>query len=243
METAPKRHAGEINGSEASTTPVDGLGHKKKRAILSGGGSMGSIYLELQQETGVEFVAVVKSTGELERALEREQCEAVVIASPKQFHVEQVLLATKAGKRVLCEKPLGLSAQDAKTIQDAGATVFGFQRRYDAHFRAAHAQLDSVCAMRIRLVFSHVRKQIGQLQLIRVISRDPPSARLRDAASIIFDSFVHDADLACWFAGARPVSCVSVMTQTGATKTRCASTIEFASGVVALCVCKRALFC
>src|SRR6186713_2973782 len=115
MEAALKRHASETNGSEGRPTPGDGLsGPKRRRAILVGDGSMGRIYRELQEETGVEFVHVVKSTSALEQALQSGEpaAEAVVIASPKEHHVEQVLLATRFGKRVLCEKPLGLSAQD-----------------------------------------------------------------------------------------------------------------------------------
>jgi predicted dehydrogenase len=153
MEAASKRRAGDSNGTEGHPTQAEApSAPKRKRAILVGAGSMGRIYLDLQQETGVEFVQVVKSTAALEQALENEPAEAVVIASPGQFHVEQVLLAARYGKRILCEKPLGLSAQDAKTIQDAGVTVYGFQRRYDNHFKTAHSQLDTV-SRRHEIVF------------------------------------------------------------------------------------------
>ncbi len=205
------------NGEECVVAERNG----RRRVLLCGVGSMGKIYMSVAAAACVTIVRAVRRTAEMEEALKTEEVDAVVIASPKQFHVEQVLLAARYKKRILCEKPLGLSVADAAAIAAAGVPIVAaFQRRFDAHFRAAHAQLGSV----------------GQLQLIRIISRDPPSTALRDATSIIFDSFVHDADIACWFANTKPISCVAVMTQTGASCTRCATTIEFENGVVALSI-------
>lgn len=42
--------------------------------------------------------------------------DAVYIASPVDAHLEQVLACAKAGKHVLCEKPLGLTVAEAETM-------------------------------------------------------------------------------------------------------------------------------
>jgi predicted dehydrogenase len=156
---------------------------ERRRVILCGHGSMGSIFADVVQGANVEIVAVVRSTEALRTALETMDVEGVVISSPRGFHEEQVLLCSGFGKKILCEKPLGLSVESAKKV-NAAINVSGFQRRVDVNFARAFAQL----------------KEIGQLQLIRVISRDPPSDSPRSVESIVFDSLIHDVDLACWFA-------------------------------------------
>ncbi len=44
--------------------------------------------------------------------------EAVLVASPNPFHRAHVALAARAGKHVLCEKPLALSSGDARAMAD-----------------------------------------------------------------------------------------------------------------------------
>lgn len=45
--------------------------------------------------------------------------QAVVLATPHSLHVEQVVAAARAGKAVLCEKPLALTRADAEKAVDA----------------------------------------------------------------------------------------------------------------------------
>lgn len=47
--------------------------------------------------------------------------EAIVIASPQETHREIAEAAFQAGKPVLCEKPMGLSIEDAQAMVDAAA--------------------------------------------------------------------------------------------------------------------------
>lgn len=49
--------------------------------------------------------------------LQKSDCDIVYIASPHVFHKEQVLACIRAGKAVLCEKPVTLSARDFAEIE------------------------------------------------------------------------------------------------------------------------------
>ena len=49
------------------------------------------------------------------------EIDAVFIASPDALHLQDVLLALKHGKPVLCEKPLAMNAAEVQTMLDAQA--------------------------------------------------------------------------------------------------------------------------
>jgi len=51
--------------------------------------------------------------------VERKDVDLIDIASPNDTHAEIAVAAAKAGKMVLCEKPLGRSGAEAKGMTDA----------------------------------------------------------------------------------------------------------------------------
>ena len=51
-----------------------------------------------------------------------DQIDAVVIATPNDLHRPPAVAAAKAGKHVLCEKPLGLSAGEVRAMYEAART-------------------------------------------------------------------------------------------------------------------------
>ena len=53
--------------------------------------------------------------------LSNEEVEAVLIATPNVLHAEQVVAAARAGKHVLCDKPLAINVADARTALQACA--------------------------------------------------------------------------------------------------------------------------
>jgi predicted dehydrogenase len=75
-------------------------------------------------------------------ALLASDIDAVYVASPVHAHRAQVLACAKAGKHVLCEKPLGLSVAEAKAMAAAcrrAKVQFGtaFMMRFQAQHQAA----------------------------------------------------------------------------------------------------------
>ena len=53
------------------------------------------------------------------KLLERKDIDLIDIASPNETHADIAIAAAKAGKIVLCEKPLGRNAAEAKAMTDA----------------------------------------------------------------------------------------------------------------------------
>ncbi|MFC4871990.1 Gfo/Idh/MocA family protein [Negadavirga shengliensis] len=66
-------------------------------------------------------------TTDMEEAVNHPEVEVVIIALPNHQHEEAVLACAGAGKHVLCTKPLGRNAKEAKTMLEAveKAGVFG----------------------------------------------------------------------------------------------------------------------
>ena len=56
---------------------------------------------------------------DMEKAIENIECNVVVIALPNNLHKKAILMAVKAGKDILCTKPLALNAAEAKEILEA----------------------------------------------------------------------------------------------------------------------------
>jgi inositol 2-dehydrogenase len=125
------------------------------------------------------------------------QVEAVVVASPTHTHREVVVAALDRKKPTFCEKPLALSLDESRQIQEAversGAFFqMGFMRRFDPGYVAGKRQIDE--------------GRIGTPVVFKSTSRDPyrPSLEYANPASsggILVDMGIHDFDLARWFMG------------------------------------------
>jgi predicted dehydrogenase len=126
--------------------------------------------------------------------ISREDIQAVVIVTGHATHAELVIAAAEKTKDVLVEKPLALTAEDARAAvfaaQRAGVLLqVGFMRRYDPAYREAYAAIE--------------RGDLGKPVLFHGISRDarpPPRSYFASAGSagLFIDSGIHDLDLARW---------------------------------------------
>ncbi len=130
--------------------------------------------------------------------------DAVVIATPARTHADLVEAAARAGKAVYCEKPMARTLAEADRAIDAAHRAgvplqIGFNRRYDAGFRAAHDKITAGA--------------IGTPQLLRSLTRDP---KLADPApippwTIFLETLIHDFDALRFLnPGAEPVEVFAV---------------------------------
>lgn len=72
------------------------------------------------------------------------EVDAIIIATSDAFHVPAALQALRAGKHVLCEKPLGLTVEEVEELRAAAQSTglvlqVGHMKRFDAGLQAAHA--------------------------------------------------------------------------------------------------------
>ncbi|MGL4311568.1 MAG: Gfo/Idh/MocA family oxidoreductase [Paracoccaceae bacterium] len=95
-----------------------------------------------------ELVAATDVIADPEAAIARADVDAVVIASPDFTHAPLSLACIKAGKPVLCEKPLSQSADECSKVMTAEMASgrrwvqLGFMRRYDQSYAEMKSALD-----------------------------------------------------------------------------------------------------
>lgn len=130
------------------------------------------------------------------RALTDSSVDAVVIASATNTHVDLIIACAKAGKAILCEKPIDLDMDRVKACADAikacdASIMIGFQRRFDPTHQAVKAAVE--------------RGEVGSPEVITIISRDPsppPADYIKVSGGQFHDQMIHDFDMALWLSGA-----------------------------------------
>jgi myo-inositol 2-dehydrogenase / D-chiro-inositol 1-dehydrogenase len=134
-------------------------------------------------------------TGDADAILGDPAIDAVIIASPTPTHVDLLTACARAGKAVLCEKPidLDLARVDAcwEDIRGLNATVMvGFNRRFDPTFAEMQERVAD--------------GEIGRLEQLLIISRDPapaPATYIVSSGGLFRDMTIHDFDMARFFLG------------------------------------------
>jgi predicted dehydrogenase len=172
-----RRHADNLrrNVPEARLVAIADVAHERARQVAA----------ELE---------IDHSYNSLEAMLENKDIEAVLIATPDKFHASAVITAARAGKDILCEKPLALNLADAHAalheVSKAKRRLqVGFMRRYDPPYVAAMKRIEA--------------GEIGTPVIFKSVGRDkdqPPIAAYESNVNgmIFYTNTIHDFDLARW---------------------------------------------
>lgn len=148
----------------------------------------------------------------------RPDIDLIDIASPNNTHAEIAIAAAKAGKMVMCEKPLGRTADEALSMVEA-VEAAGVPNMVWYNYRRVPAVMmlkDLLDEQRFGRIF-HYRTQFLQDW---TISQDLPQGgeglwRLDASVSgsgVTGDLLAHNIDMAMWLNG--PIVEVSAMTET-----------------------------
>ena len=134
----------------------------------------------------------------IEEAIAADAMDAVLIATPGQFHAPVLKPALDANLPILCEKPLtqdsvsSLEILELEQQLDRPHIQLGFMRRFDTEYQALR---DLV-----------VSGESGHLLMVRALHRNPTVPESYTGDMLITDSVVHEFDVVPWLAGSPIVS-------------------------------------
>lgn len=131
------------------------------------------------------------------KIIENRDIDAVIIATPTGFHCEIAVAAAKAGKHILCEKPMATTIDECNLMEKAATEnnvnlQIGFMRRFDKSFIAAKKLIEE--------------GKIGEVVMVRSNTRGPsiPKPWMYDISKSngpLAEVNSHDIDSLRWFTG------------------------------------------
>jgi predicted dehydrogenase len=153
-----------------------------------------------------EKLGIPKAYGSYEEMLADPEIEAVYNPLPNHLHVPLTLQAAKAGKHVLCEKPVALDAKEAKKLKNAPRGILiaeAFMVRHNPQWIDARARVK--------------RGDIGEVRAIQCLfsyfNRDPKN--VRNMAGIggggLMDIGCYPITIARYVFGAEPTRVVATL--------------------------------
>jgi myo-inositol 2-dehydrogenase/D-chiro-inositol 1-dehydrogenase len=188
---------GVVGAGAMGADHIDRIAHRISGATVSA---------IIEPDAGRAAAAAEKAQGaavfvRIEDAIEAKAVDAVLIATPGQFHLPVLEPALAAGLPILCEKPLtqdsatSLQVLEREQRLDRPHIQVGFMRRFDAEYAHLRELIASGTA--------------GELLMLRGVHRNPSVPDSYIQPMLITDSVVHEFDVVPWLAGS-PIKTVEV---------------------------------
>lgn len=190
------------------------------RVGILGAGTMAAVHAQAWQAAGATVTGVWSHSeaGLAQRAAQLgvrpfpnvdslcAEVDLIDICTPSDSHHTYALQAARAGRHVVCEKPIALTLRDAQSMiqacRAAGVELFvAHVARFYPEYRAAQAVLAS--------------GEIGDLSVLRLRSTSSVPSKSHDnwyldparSGGLLLDLMIHDFDTALWLGG--PVNRIS----------------------------------
>ncbi len=179
-------------------------------------------------------------TAEWRDLLDKTDAAAVSICTPPRCHRDMVLEALRAGRHVICEKPLALSLAEVDEIVRAAEEASG-------KLTVVHQLRYKPALMRLKWLADG--NHLGPIRFARCLRYDPPPTHLVNrgvwgawdlaGGGVLLTKAIHQVDLLCWLLGRprRVEAMMGTFLYPIESEDHVTANIEFESGALAsLCV-------
>lgn len=207
-------------------------------AIRATGGEVVSV-MSTSAERGKAYAheqGVAKSVTTLDALVNDPDIDAVYISTTNELHRDQALAAARAGKHILCEKPLAMSLDDARAMVKAAKDA-GVVMATNHHLRNAathRAMRETIKAGRIgKPLAARVFHAVYLPPHLQGWRLDKPEA----GGGVILDITVHDADTLRFILDDNPAEAIALSQAGGMGKAGLEDAVmgvlRFRNGVIA----------
>lgn len=172
------------------------IGNVHARAIAASGRAKVAYIADAMADAAANLAGVVGAkTASVQEVIAASDVDAILIATPTDTHADLIEEASRAGKAILCEKPVSLSVsrieECLQIVEKAGVPLMiGFHRRYDPNFAFLEKRLRA--------------GEIGDPEIITITCRDPsapPVSYIERSGGLYRDMMIHDFDMARFLLG------------------------------------------
>ena len=177
------------------------IGNVHARTLRNSGRAQVAYVADAMADAANALAAQVGAkTGSVDDVIAASDVDAILIATPTDTHADLIEKAARAGKMILCEKPVSLSVDRIeaclKVVDEAGVPLMiGFHRRYDPNYSALEKRLRA--------------GEIGDIEIVTIICRDPappPVSYIERSGGLYRDMMIHDFDMARFLLGEDPIT-------------------------------------
>jgi myo-inositol 2-dehydrogenase/D-chiro-inositol 1-dehydrogenase len=172
------------------------IGNVHAKTIAASGRASVAYVADALPEAAEKLAAAVGAkAATVEQIIAAKDVDAILIGTPTDTHADLIEQAARAGKAILCEKPVSMSVERIEqclpVVEKAGVPLLiGFNRRYDPSFRNLEQRLRG--------------GEIGDVEMLTIISRDPappPVSYIARSGGLYRDMMIHDFDMARFLLG------------------------------------------
>lgn len=176
------------------------IGKVHARSLHESGRASVSYVADALPEAAASLAASVGAkVASVDDVIAAKDVDAILICTPTDTHADLIEQSARAGKMILCEKPVSLSVERIEqclaVVKQAGVPLMiGFHRRYDPNYGAMQKRILS--------------GEIGDVELVTIICRDPtppPVSYIERSGGLFRDMMIHDFDMARFLLGEEPV--------------------------------------
>jgi len=217
--------------------------HANNFAILPMAGMMDNMEIAAVASRGIDRAkeyaerrGIPKALGSYEELVADPEIDCVYISMPNSLHAEWSVKALRAGKHVLCEKPMALNESESREVAcTARETGMVFAEAFHYRYHPLAERLEEI--IRSGRIGNVV--EIDSAFNNRVRDRKKPQLSPKLGGGALLDTGCYLTSFSRWIAGcddAEVVWAKSIKTETGVDGTT-AARLRFTNGVAANIVC------
>ena len=182
------------------------IGNVHAKTIAGSGRASVAYVADAIPEAAKKLAAAVGAkAATVDEIIAAKDVDAILIGTPTDTHADLIEQAARAGKAILCEKPVSLSVERIEqclpVVEKAGVPLMiGFNRRYDPNFSGLEQRLRA--------------GDVGDIEIITIISRDPappPVSYIERSGGLYRDMMIHDFDMARFLLGGEEIVTVHAL--------------------------------